>query len=200
MRRARPRTKPTTNAPRTFTDEQDGVIATRPATMPEAAPKRRRLAVADSLGEQPGQHRRRRRDRRGDECRAGAHRSTLVADPALKPYQPNHSRPAPSITNGRLCGRIGVVGQPLRRPRMIASTRPAVPALMCTAVPPAKSIAPKLVGDPAAVVRCPGADFRRTRTPSGRSGSTRTSPTDRRTAASRRTSAGRRPRRRSARR
>ena len=31
-----------------------------------------------------------------------------TAEPALKPYQPNHSRPAPSITNGRLCGRIGL--------------------------------------------------------------------------------------------
>ena len=48
------------------------------------------------------------------------HRSDS-AEPALKPYQPNHSRPAPNITNGRLCGRIGVPGQPLRLPR----TRPA---------------------------------------------------------------------------
>ncbi len=45
----------------------------------------------------------------------------LSAEPALNPYQPNHSRPAPSITNGRLCGRIAVPGQPLRLP----STRPA---------------------------------------------------------------------------
>ena len=32
------------------------------------------------------------------------------AEPALKPNQPNHSRPAPSMTNGRLCGRIWVLG------------------------------------------------------------------------------------------
>ncbi|CQA11772.1 Uncharacterised protein [Mycobacteroides abscessus] len=69
----------------------------------------------------------------------------LVADPALNPYQPNHSRPAPSMTNGRLCGRIGVPGQPLRLPRISANTRPAVPALMCTAVPPAKSTARSLL-------------------------------------------------------
>ena len=45
--------------------------------------------------------------------------SEAVAEPALNPYQPNHSRPAPSMTNGRLCGRIGVAGQPLRLPRMM---------------------------------------------------------------------------------
>ncbi|CAM5741868.1 hypothetical protein MAUB1S_02751 [Mycolicibacterium aubagnense] len=67
--------------------------------------------------------------------------SEFSAEPALKPYQPNHSRPAPSMTNGRLCGRIMVPGQPERLPKMMASTRPAVPELMCTAVPPAKSIA-----------------------------------------------------------
>ena len=38
--------------------------------------------------------------------------SEPVAEPALNPYQPNHSRPAPSITNGRLCGRIGVPANP----------------------------------------------------------------------------------------
>ena len=65
----------------------------------------------------------------------------LVAEPALNPYQPNHSRPAPSITNGTLCGRNNVPGQPLRFPRTIASTRPAVPELIWTAVPPAKSMA-----------------------------------------------------------
>src|SRR3546814_1761068 len=69
----------------------------------------------------------------------------LSAEPALRPYQPNHSRPAPSITNGRLCGRNGVFGQPLRLPRIRQSTRPAAPALMWTAVPPAKSIALRLL-------------------------------------------------------
>src|SRR5918993_4659308 len=32
-----------------------------------------------------------------------------TALPALKPNQPNHSRPAPRSTNGTLCGSIGVV-------------------------------------------------------------------------------------------
>src|SRR5689334_25222672 len=69
----------------------------------------------------------------------------LNAEPALKPYQPNHSRPAPSITNGRLCGRIGEPGHPLRLPRTRHKARPAAPELICTAVPPAKSIALSLL-------------------------------------------------------
>ena len=135
-----PAPTPMARAPTTFTEEQDGVIATRPATMPEAAPR----VVAwpsriRSVSSQPS---------------IAAAVATVVvtnvvpaippapsAEPALNPYQPNHSSPAPSITNGRLCGRIGDEGQPRRLPRMSASTRPAVPALMCTAVPPAKSMA-----------------------------------------------------------
>ena len=38
MHTARPPIAPTASAPSTFTDEQDGVIATRPATIPDAAP------------------------------------------------------------------------------------------------------------------------------------------------------------------
>ena len=33
------------------------------------------------------------------------------AEPALKPNQPNHSRPAPSMTSVRLCGRIGLLAE-----------------------------------------------------------------------------------------
>ena len=66
------------------------------------------------------------------------------AEPALKPNQPNHSRLAPSSTNGRLCGRMGSRGQPRRLPSTRQSARPAAPALMWTAVPPAKSSAPSL--------------------------------------------------------
>ena len=48
----------------------------------------------------------------GDVGHAGNSKAASMADsvePGLKPYQPNHSNPAPSIVNGRLCGRIGVV-------------------------------------------------------------------------------------------
>ena len=44
------------------------------------------------------------------------------------------------MTSGTLCGRIGTLPKPIRLPTMRASTRPAIPALMCTTVPPAKSI------------------------------------------------------------
>ncbi len=64
------------------------------------------------------------------------------AEPALKPNQPNQSRPEPSITSGRLCGRIGSLRKPTRLPSTRARASPAAPALMCTAVPPAKSITP----------------------------------------------------------
>src|ERR1700722_14285755 len=139
-----PPTKPITRAPNTLTDEHDGVMATSPATMPEAAPSvvacpsRMRsvssqasmavaVAIVVVMNVDP------------------AEPLELVADPALNPNQPNHSNPAPSITNGRLCGRNSVVGQPLRLPSTSASARPATPELIWTAVPPAKSIACSLL-------------------------------------------------------
>src|SRR3954471_15754736 len=75
----------------------------------------------------------------------GAIPPELSAEPALNPYQPNHSRPAPSITNGRLCGRIGVPGHALRLPRTGAKASPAAPGWIWTGVPPAKSIALSLL-------------------------------------------------------
>ena len=69
--------------------------------------------------------------------------SAVSSEPALKPNQPNHSRPAPSATSGTLCGFIASRGQPIRLPSTRATARAAAPALMCTAVPPAKSSAPR---------------------------------------------------------
>src|SRR3954452_12553657 len=135
---------PTAIAPSGVTDEQDGVIATSPATTPEAAPSdvawlsrirsvasqlRQAAAVATSVVTQT----------------SAAWPLAPSADPALNPNQPNHSRPAPIMTSGRLCGRIGSRPKPRRLPRTRARARPAAPALMCTAVPPAKSIASRLL-------------------------------------------------------
>src|SRR5277367_2632373 len=105
-----PPTAPITRAPSTFTDEQDGVMATSPATMPDAAPSvvawpsrmrsvsnQKSMAVAVAIVVVMNV--------------APAAPLELVAEPALNPYQPNHSKPAPSITNGTLCGRNSVVGQ-----------------------------------------------------------------------------------------
>src|SRR6201999_1131017 len=71
--------------------------------------------------------------------------SAVSSEPALNPNQPNHSRPAPSATNGTLCGLKLSFGQPTRLPSTSARPSAAEPALMCTAVPPAKSSAPILV-------------------------------------------------------
>jgi hypothetical protein len=115
------------------------VIATRPATTPEAAPRLvTRVSRIFSVIIQPS---------------IAAAVATVVltqarpavpsavpAEPALKPNQPNHSRAAPSITSGRLWGFMGSRPQPRRLPTTRARTRPAVPALMWTTVPPAKSM------------------------------------------------------------
>ena len=131
-----------------FTAPQAGVIATSPATMPEAAPSADAfLCRIRSISSQPS---------------IAAMVAMVVLkkvrpvslvnwaknwfafwppgntiEPTLKPYQPTHSSPEPSMVRVRLCGRMGSRGQPARLPMSSASTRPAIPALMCTAVPPA---------------------------------------------------------------
>jgi hypothetical protein len=119
---------------------QAGVMATRPATAPEEAPTRVGLPLrSHSTIAQP--------------TRPAAVAtwvltkatavvlSTVSSEPALKPNQPNHSRPAPRATSGTLCGLKLSFGQPMRLPRTSTRPRPAAPALMWTAVPPAKSSA-----------------------------------------------------------
>src|SRR6201985_3730087 len=97
---------PTAIAPSGVTEEQDGVIATRPATRPDAAPSE--VAWPSrifSVISQPS---------------IAALVATLVvtqtsaawplaasAEPAVKPNQPNQSSAAPVITSGRLCGGVG---------------------------------------------------------------------------------------------
>ncbi len=65
-------------------------------------------------------------------------------EPALKPNQPTHSSEAPIIVMVSECGAMISLPKPMRLPTTSAPTRPAMPALMCTTVPPAKSIAPHL--------------------------------------------------------
>src|SRR6266498_3925162 len=133
-----PAIRPIATPPRAFTNAQAGVMATRPATAPDAAPTVVGLPSRNcSTSSQPS---------------VAAAVATIVVvkafaaiasalseEPELKPNQPNHSRLAPSSTNGTLCGRIFSVGQPFRLPSTNAAARAAEPALMCTAVPPAKS-------------------------------------------------------------
>src|ERR1051325_8213707 len=101
-----PATAPMTIAAIGVTKPAAGVIATSPATAPEAAPSTVGLPREDhSVNIQP---------------RAAAAAAVLVvmkacaasplaasALPALKPNQPNHRRLAPSTVKGRLCGGIG---------------------------------------------------------------------------------------------
>src|SRR3989440_7395756 len=142
-----PATRPRTTDAHGAMYPQAGVIATRPATAPEDAPTMVGLPLIHSTMIQPSS------------AAAVAHwvftnatavtPSAVSSDPALNPNQPNHSRPAPSATIGTLCGRKLSFGQPLRLPSTTASANAADPALMCTAVPPAKSSAWKeLVAPP----------------------------------------------------
>ena len=61
------------------------------------------------------------------------------AEPALNPNQPNHSSAAPVSTIGTLCGLNFSFRQPMRLPSTSARASAAAPAFTCTAVPPAKS-------------------------------------------------------------
>ena len=63
-------------------------------------------------------------------------------EPALKPNQPTHSSEAPIMVMTSECGGISSLPKPMRLPTQSAPTRPAMPELMCTTVPPAKSMAP----------------------------------------------------------
>ena len=71
----------------------------------------------------------------------------VSAEPALKPNQPNHRRPAPRTVIGTSCGSIR---SPLttRRPMSSATISAETPELMWTTVPPAKSSAPSLNSQP----------------------------------------------------
>src|SRR5690348_9624113 len=84
-----PAVTPIASAPSTFTDEQDGVMATSPATMPDAAPSE--VAWPSRM-----------RSVSSHASMAAAVATVVVmkvapaapladtADPALNPYQPNH--------------------------------------------------------------------------------------------------------------
>ena len=68
--------------------------------------------------------------------------------PPLNPNQPTHSIPAPAMVNVMLCGGMGCVGKPCRALSTNAVTTAAVPAVMCTTLPPAKSRNPRSNSQP----------------------------------------------------
>jgi hypothetical protein len=56
--------------------------------------------------------------------------------PPLKPFQPSHSRPTPSMTMGRLLGTALARSRASRGPITAAATNPEVPAARWITYPP----------------------------------------------------------------
>ena len=135
-------------APTGVTAPQAGVIATSPVMAPDAAPTPVTwpslifsTAIQASVAAQVATN--------VVTMTMAAELPAASAEPPLNAYQPAHSRPAPSSVSGTLCG-LRSLPQPADLPSTIATASAAAPALMCTAVPPAKSMALQAVGDPAA--------------------------------------------------
>src|SRR4051812_42187904 len=136
-----PAMKPSAIEPIGLTKPAAGVMATRPATAPDAAPsvvgfpsRNFSTTIQPSIAAAVAVL-----------VLTNAYAARLFApsaEPALNPNQPNHNRPAPSNVNGKLGGRIGSFFHPSRFPRASATARPAAPAFAWTTVPPAKSSAP----------------------------------------------------------
>src|SRR5580765_5969214 len=135
-----PATMPMMMDPVTLTNPQAGVITTRPATAPEQKPRMLGLPLTThSVSAQT------------NEPTAvaivvvmkafAATPSAATALPALKPYQPTHSIPVPTIQRTMLWGGIGSLPKPSRFPRIKQRIKADHPEDMCTTVPPAKSIA-----------------------------------------------------------
>ena len=129
------------------TDPEAGVMATSPAMAPEAMPST--LGLPWRIHSQ---------DIHASAAAAVASWVTASAipatpsaansEPALNPNQPTHSMAAPTMVYARLFGSIGVTGYPRRGPRTSAAASPAMPALMWTTVPPAKSRMPYAPSQP----------------------------------------------------
>src|SRR5215210_3512901 len=110
------------------TKPEAGVMATRPATRPVAAPRAVGLPFASHSV--PHQERRAPAAARCVAAKADAARPpAATAEPALKPNQPNHSSPAPRTVSGMLFGSISTWPNPLRRPTYRAQARAATPAV-----------------------------------------------------------------------
>src|SRR3954470_1265164 len=127
-------------APVVFTNPHAGVITTNPATAPEQKP--RTLGLPRVIYSAIAQT---------NDATAVANvvvvnafaaiTSAATADPALNPYHPTQSIPVPTIHSTMLCGGIGSFPKPRRLPRIRQRTSADHPELICTTVPPAKSIA-----------------------------------------------------------
>jgi len=77
--------------------------------------------------------------------------STRNSLPALKPYHPNQSSPVPRATRGIECGPRSTI---LRRPTYSTDASAAMPAMLCTTMPPAKSSTPQCAMMPPPQIMC----------------------------------------------
>src|ERR1043166_1468162 len=103
-------------APAEPTNPDAGVIATRPATAPEAAPTVGAFPVLIHSGmSQPSTAVAVARCVATNALPARA--PEVRALPALNPNHPNHSMAAPRTTNGTLCGTNASFPHPFRLPR-----------------------------------------------------------------------------------
>src|SRR6185436_14702466 len=142
-RQTTPTTRPSTIAPIGPAKPDAGVTATRPATQPETAPSSEGLPLKIHSA-----------NIHDSAAAAVATNELIIAsgappvasrlEPALKPNQPTHSSAAPTMVRTSECGGISSLPKPVRLPTQSAPTRPAMPELMCTTVPPAKSMAPQM--------------------------------------------------------
>src|SRR5436190_9345244 len=109
---------PITIAPDTVTKPHAGVMTTRPATAPEQNPRilgfplKRYSAIAQT------------KDATAVAMvvvmkALAAMPSAAAALPALKPYQPTHSIPVPTIQSTMLCGGMGSLPKPRRFPSIM---------------------------------------------------------------------------------
>src|SRR5262249_59822181 len=126
--------RPIKIAPDGATKPEAGVIATRPATAPAAAPSTLGeplcnqlmvIQVIDAIAVA-----------RWVTTKAlVASAPEAIALPALKPNQPNHSSDAPSTTIVASCGSSGSSPKPSHFPSKTAHTSAESPKLTCTPVP-----------------------------------------------------------------
>src|SRR5262249_48369577 len=102
-RHTRPTPRPITNAPGMPTLPAAGVIATSPATAPEAAPSMEGLPLKSHS---PNVHERTAHAvaRKVFMKRSPAEPLASSAEPALNPNRPNHRSDAPIMVIVRLCG------------------------------------------------------------------------------------------------
>src|SRR5579872_273348 len=127
-------------APVALTNPEAGVITTRPATIPEQNPST--VGLPRVYHSRSGHTAPATAAARVVAVKAlAAMPSAANALPALKPYQPTHNIPVPTVVRTRLWGRNTRSPKPLRLPRIRHSTSADHPDDMCTTVPPAKSIA-----------------------------------------------------------